>query len=190
MLPSILKRSLNKRFLQKQIKPIKRPATNLKAAKWIGILFDASTATTVQTILAYKKKLEKQGKKVDLLAFVNNRTKDLSLDFPFFNNRSINWRGVPKNEAIEEFLTRNYDLVFTLCPKVNLSFEYISTLADARVKVGPLTKDHSSYDLMIETPLDTTIANFIQHVESYLPIIKVPAPKVVVAKSNQLAAVG
>ncbi|MEM9885726.1 MAG: hypothetical protein AAF849_07535 [Bacteroidota bacterium] len=188
MLPKILKRPLNKRFLKKQIKPIKRPATNLKAAKWIGILFDASSEKNIDIILNYKRKLEREGKKVNLLTYVNNRVKALEMDFPFFNKLSIDWRAVPKGEAVEEFLTRNYDLLLTISATSNLVFEYISTLSDARVKVGPVTKDYDSYDLMIEAQNGITLDRFIHYAEHYLSMIEIPS-KVATGATKQLALV-
>jgi len=171
MLLDTLKRSLNKRALQKQPKPIKRQPTNLQSAQWIGILFDATSEENRKHILGYKKKLEKSGKKVQLLAFVNSRAKDLDYNFPFFTRREVDWKGVPQSQAIEEFATRSFDLLLLVNPKTSITFEYIVTLTDARLKVGPYTEDTKSYDFMVQAE-EATISDFIQQIEKYVDFVK------------------
>ncbi|MEL6718627.1 MAG: hypothetical protein AAFO82_11085 [Bacteroidota bacterium] len=175
MLLDTLKRSLNKRVLQKQPKPIKRQPTNLESAQWIGILFDATTQKNREEILTYKKKLEKSGKKVQLLAYINSRSKELDYNFPFFIRREVDWRGVPQSKAIEDFATRSFDLLLVIHPKTSIVFEYIVTLTDARLKVGPYTEDTKSYDFMVQTD-DSTISEFINQIEKYVDFVK-PYPK-------------
>jgi len=171
MLLDTLKRSLNKRALQKQPKPIKRQPTNLKSAQWIGILFDATSKENRDSILAYKNKLEKSGKKVELLAYINSRSKELSYDFPFFTKREVNWKGVPRSKTIEEFATRSFDLLLLVHPKTSIVFEYIVTLTDARLKVGPYTEDTKSYDFMVQAE-EATLSEFIQQIEKYVDFVK------------------
>ncbi|MEM8528669.1 MAG: hypothetical protein AAGG68_28800 [Bacteroidota bacterium] len=171
MLLDTLKRSLNKRVLQKQPKPIKREPTNLKSAQWIGILFDATSKSSRDSILAYKRKLEKSGKKIQLLAYVNSRAKDLNYEFPFFTRREVDWRGVPQSKAIEDFATRSFDLLLLVHPKTSIVFEYIVTLTDARLKVGPYTEDTKSYDFMVQVE-NATLTEFIKQVEKYVDFVK------------------
>lgn len=171
MLLDTLKRSLNKRALQKQPKPIKRQPTNLQSAQWIGILFDATSKENRDHILAYKRKLEKSGKKVQLLAFVNSRAKELNYNFPFFTRREVDWKGVPRSKTIEEFATRSFDLLLLVNPKTSITFEYIVTLTDARLKVGPYTEDAKSFDFMVQAE-EATLSEFIQQIEKYVDFVK------------------
>ncbi|MEN0047822.1 MAG: hypothetical protein AAF806_12245 [Bacteroidota bacterium] len=157
--------------MQKQPKPIKRQPTNLRSAQWIGILFDATAQANRDQILAYKRKLEKSGKKVQLLGFVNSRSKELNYDFPFYTKREVDWKGVPQPKAIEEFATRSFDLLLLVNPKTSITFEYIATLTDARLKVGPYTVDTKSFDFMVQAE-EATLPEFIQQIEKYVDFVK------------------
>jgi hypothetical protein len=173
MILSSLKRLLNKRSLKKQPKPIKRKPTNLEASKWIGILFDATSTDRKEAIERFAAQLEASGKYVKVLAFMNDREKEKKCTIPYFNRRNINWIGTPKGKAIEDFLTQSFDTLLVLHPHNNLTFEYISTLVDAKLKVGPITKDKHCLDLMMDVSKKMDIEAYIEGVVRYANIIRV-----------------
>lgn len=172
MILNSLKRLLNKRSLKKQPKPIKRKPTNLASSKWVGILFDATLQERVEIVLDFASQLEAQGKKVSLLAFFNDREKEKSLPFPYFNRRNINWISVPEGTAVENFVTQSFDTLLVLHPQSSIPFEYISTLTDAKLKVSPISKDHTCFDLMLDVSKKIALTDYIAQVVCYANIVK------------------
>ncbi len=166
------RRFLHKRKLARQPHPIRRKPSSLKTAKWIGILYDATSPERRASILKLVEALEAEGKKVSLLAFINERKQNIDVKFEYFCKNDLNWQKVPSNRAVETFMTKSYDVLFTLHTKSNLPFEYISTLIDAGLKLGPASNDFNAYDLMIQVTKQTTIQSFIQCAIQYCSLVQ------------------
>lgn len=181
-LVSRIRHYFNKKALNKQVRPLKRAVLNKEEVKWIGILFDATDPAETQEVLQYKKQLQKQGKKVRLLAYINSRSKEIEASFPFFLRSDLSWKSIPQHTAVEHFLTTSLDLLMVLTPTSNLAFEYISSLSDARLKMGPYSKDVNSYDFMLEISKQTSPMQMAATMETYLQLMQ--SEKI---KHNQLA---
>ena len=75
---------------------------------------------------------------------------------------------VPKGEAVNFFLQEKFDIFVYLNPITNTYSEYIAALAKASLKVGPISTEHDSYDLMLSVKNNANIKDFIQHMEAIL----------------------
>ncbi|MEM1327906.1 MAG: hypothetical protein AAGI23_18250 [Bacteroidota bacterium] len=173
------------RNVAKQVRPLKRPAVSRAAIESIGILFDVTDLDEAQQVLSYKKQLEREGKRVRLLAYINSRSKEVEANYPFFLRSDINrWDSIPKGQAVEDFMTTSFDLLMVITATSTLPFEYISLLTDARLKVGANGRNADIYDLMLDIPEDKSLKYIIQTIEDYL---KVVLPKKTMKKKSQLA---
>ena len=165
---SEIQKFLNKRKLKNQAKPLKRQALSLEASKWIGILFDATSIEHIEATQKYAEELRKAGKQVRLLAYVDDKSKDISLPFPFFSKADVNMLHIPKGQVVNNFVTQTFDVLFVLHPKSTTLFEYISTLIDARLKVGPFTRTKDAFDFMVDVNSRSALHYFINQVEFFL----------------------
>jgi hypothetical protein len=160
-----------KRTLAQQPAPKKRPPVQEKVINSVGILFDATDLEQTQQVLHYQKTLQKKGKKVNLLAYINSRAKNIEANYPFFLQSNVNWKHIPTGQAVEDFMRTSFDLLLVIATTSTLPFEYISTLTDARMRVGPDSDNRSSYDLMLDLPSQYTPNQIIQLMENYLKIV-------------------
>ena len=161
----------HKRFLAKQPLPPKRALLNRAAIKTVGILFDATNLEQAQQILRYRNQLEKEGKRVKLLAYINSRAKDIEANYPFFLRSDVNWKYIPNGQAVDDFMSVSFDLLLVVSSISTPSFEYISTLTDARLKVGPDSENRQAYDLMLDISAHHTPEQIIQLMENYLKVV-------------------
>ncbi|MEM9990765.1 MAG: hypothetical protein AAF738_03320 [Bacteroidota bacterium] len=162
-----IQKYLNKRKLHKQAKPSKRQAISLSDAKWIGVLFDATSIEHIEATQKYVAQLRSVGKHVKLLAYVADKSKDIELPFPFFSATDVNLLRVPSGKKVEDFITQTFDILLVLHPKATILFEYIATLTDARLKVGPFSRSKNTFDLMIDVNSQSALHYFINQVEFF-----------------------
>lgn len=182
MLVESFRRFLNKKTLAKQPKPIRRQPIAFDAAKWVGIIYDATSPERRSSILELTTQLESTGKKVSLLGFINEKRQNIDVNFEHFCKNDLNWKKIPSNRAVEAFMTKSYDVLFTLDTKSSLPFEYISTMTDAGLKVGPATNDLDAYDLMIQSNKQTQIQSFINAALQYCNLLE---PAKMIAKRKR-----
>lgn len=188
-----LQKLLNKRKLRQQAKPMRDRPLSLNGAKWIGIIFDATSIEHIEATTKYAENLRQAGKQVRLLAYVDDKSKDLALPFPFFSKNNVNLLHVPSGKAVDNFVTQTFDILYVLHPKSTLTFEYIATLTEARLKVGPFSRDKDSYDLMIDMNSRSALHYFINQVEFFLDKMKPKrdaqiVPKKIAVEQEELVA--
>jgi len=147
-----------------------RKSMDLARAKSIGILFDANHIADREAVIGYAGKLERQGKKVHLLAYFKGKDEKKNLSFKYFNDQHIKISYIPDNQAIKAFTSQKFDILFGLLFNENLPMEYICLASKARFRIGLYTNKIYCFDLMVSVPPKTVEVNsFFAEVESILP---------------------
>lgn len=157
-----------KKQLEKQSGFLKE-RVNINSAKTVGLLFDATRLDTRQDALQYADQLKRQGKKVKLLGYFEvKQSKDASHAFPFFDEKQLDWRNIPKGEQVDFFLQQNFDIFVFLNPTTTPYSEYIAALTKASLKVGPISSELDSYDLMLDVKNKANLTDFIKQLQLVL----------------------
>lgn len=151
-----------------------RTSVEFEMAESIGILFDATEPSNRNKVIAYAQKLIKNGKKVNLLGFVNNKQKELSFSFKYFTLNEVNWKMIPQGNDVNQFINKKFNILISLCFGKIHPIEYISALSKANLRVGPFSENPNCYDLMIDTPPSKGIDHLIKQVDFYLNRINSP----------------
>lgn len=180
-----IQKFFNKRLLKKRPKPIKRKPLSLEHAQWIGVLFDATSIEHIEATTKYVEQLRKEGKQVRLLAYVDDKSKEIALPFPYFSKNDVNLFHIPSSNTVENFITQTFDILFVLHPKSTSLFEYIATLTDARLKVGPFSNDKNTFDFMVDMSGQSALHYFINQVEFFLAKMK-PQRNAQIVEQKQL----
>lgn len=169
-----------KMVLRKMLKTRKRhkKVFNLKTARSIGILFDATNINHFEAVYELYKDLLKDHEEIFVLGFVNaNDIPDQYLfkkNFSFFTKKEVNWYFKPKNQDALRFTDKRYDILINLNLTYNLLFDFIIALSLARFKVGRYCREENYYDFMISIEKEPTFEYFIQQVKHYLEMINRP----------------
>ena len=126
-----------------------RPVS-LESAKSVGIYFDGTDVDARKTAESFAQELKKQGKQVRILAYLDLDVADSDFPFPSFTRKQVDWAFRPKSEALQHFLEQSFDLFFCLNTQSDLLSDYVASLCRAALKVGPVSKNTSAYDIMID----------------------------------------
>lgn len=165
-----------RRRMNQQLKTLKKSheVMNLSRAKHIGILFDGSDQQNFETVDKYAMKLEKQKKKVRLLAFIDAAQISEGLSFPFFLRRDTTWLFAPKGPLPTDFIEQPFDILINASLTEYEPIEHITTFSNAKYRVGPYFEDRTHcFDLMINNGEDSLTA-YLNKVNHYLSIIDNP----------------
>ncbi|MFT5834262.1 MAG: hypothetical protein ACI97N_001898 [Cognaticolwellia sp.] len=151
---------------------VKRTSIHFEKSKRIGILFDATNLDNRVFVENYMQLFRKAGKRVDIMAFVDDEEKHDNLPFKYFNRKDLSWYEHPKTQEVEEFINTPFDILINLHIHPVKSLEYIAALSHANMRVGKYdeSKVHC-YDLMIDNAKNENLQHFIQQIDKHLKIL-------------------
>lgn len=116
----------------------------------------------------YKIRLESLHKSVDVLYFQNDKSESTI----GYSRQNVKWNGVPQHEIIDSILSKEYDLLIFLHPKMEDHLKYLAILCNAKFKVGPAFEDCTHiFDLMIEANEYTNTEKLIRTIDQQLKFI-------------------
>jgi len=169
-----IKNSLYQRVLkQRGSSRPKRTITNLTDAQNIGIIYDSSDPDHDITITKFAEMLRNKGKKVNILAYINNKKIDHKGDIALFNPNAVNWYGIPLDGRVSTFCNQPFDLLICAMLQENKPLEYIAYLSMAKYRIGPFDEQKTyCYDLMIEMGARTNLDYLLQQMVAFLEKIK------------------
>ena len=160
---------------------------NLKSAKSVGIIYNATKQEDFIIVKDFVYKLKKIVPEIRTMGFVNK--KELSdfhiqpLEFSFFCNSNLNWYYKPHEDSVDEFIKKEFDILIDLNFKELLAVRFVIAESAALFKTGRFCEiEPNYYDLMIQLPkIDKNeegevevnpLALLIQQTEHYLQMIK------------------
>lgn len=153
----------------------KKEFHNLESAKNIGIIFDTEQNKNYSIAKKFSEDLNKKGYKVDTIGWVNaNELPDFSVGqkIIFYTNKDTKWNGKPNIPELGEFINKEFDLLFVLTESEHISIQYITRLSMAACKVGSLSANKETLDLMIDQSKNKSMENLIKESLNYLTLIK------------------
>ncbi len=129
-------------------------ACNIKEAKTIGILFNATHQISFEIVKAFVKDLSMKKKAVDILGFVDSKQLiDHYLyrkGFDFFTRSQLNWYYKPIVPNVEKFIVKPFDLLIDLSLDDPFPIHYIIACSLAKFKVGRYYEGQECLDFMID----------------------------------------
>lgn len=160
-----LKRKLTKavRFSKR-----KRIAHNLRTAKNIAILFDASEQAYSRHITAWRDSLEKSGKTIQLLGYSAIPQVKENTEIPSCTSKDFSITGRWNNMALDQFVAAKPNLLVVVNPNDLLPITMLAALSNAEMKAGSPTAWSNDYDLMIEVPANKSVEYFLEQLQFYL----------------------
>ncbi|MBE9511709.1 MAG: hypothetical protein IMY71_12600 [Bacteroidetes bacterium] len=166
--------------LKKKLKHSRRTKKvhNLKTAKRIGIVFNATEQDDYRQVSGFVKDIQDRGIEVKVLGFVNDKDAPneylLKKNFSYFLKKSLNWYGKPANPEVERFLNEKFDIVIDFSLDNDYLFKYIMALSPSRFKVGKFKEPNNYYDFMIRINKDKDLKYLIEQTSHYLEVINRP----------------
>ena len=132
----------------------KADRTNLsyRKAQQVGIIFTVEDKIKHETVKEFIKKLEQDGKRVQVIEFLPAKKDNYEFRFDFFTEKDLSfWGNITSTDAIK-FANTPFDFLFYVDITPNPMILYLLALSKARCRVGRSWDDgHSYFELMIET---------------------------------------
>ncbi|MCB0706585.1 MAG: hypothetical protein KDC34_14825 [Saprospiraceae bacterium] len=146
----------------------KHQSVHFDSAKTIGLIFEGTDMEQRDKVLAYAARLKKEGKRVRLLAFMDNKVDNSGFVFKNFNRDDLDFSLCPKVEEVKSFIAEPLDVLINLSLKQVPALNFIVASAKARFRVGPYDEAASYYELMIDLPKNRKLEDYIKQVDVYL----------------------
>ncbi len=168
----MVKRFWYHRALATQIAPtkntIERHIFDPRKVRHVAIVFDATTLQERKNIEQWIETFRNAGKRVSILAFLNQKEPQRALPYPNIARQQINWYGVPTGTAVDIFLTGKYDLLIAAHTTEHLTLSYLATRCEAKFKVGATLKEVITprYDLAVACKQKNDIQGFIHQINN------------------------
>lgn len=162
------------RSLQNRLRaePTERRPGDFQSATSVGILFDAAQNGAYEIVRLYEEELKKQGKKVDLLGYIDDKGRHNDYDFKHFNQKDLNWFFQPKSPLVQQFMNKPFDILVCLFTEDLKPLEHVSALSKAQMRVGVFREGKTHcFDLMIDTSNHKDLRDLIRQMDQYLKIV-------------------
>ena len=121
-----------------------------------GIIFTVEDKQKHFAIKDFIKKLEADGKHVQVLEFLPERTENFEFRFDFFTEKDVTFWGNINSENATQFADAPFDFLFYLDLEPNLMILNILARSNAKCRVGRLFDNGEPYlDFMINSVANT-----------------------------------
>ena len=140
----------------------------------VQILFHRSNQAEADTMAKFARFLLDEGKKVDVLIFVDSKKIDETLQnrtgLTYYCRKNLNWFGKPKDEFFNEFIKQPSDLLIVADFYKHFHFKWIATLSKSKSVVAPFNEDNNWATLLIKID-NNNLDNFLKQSIHYLGFI-------------------
>lgn len=162
-----LKTIIAKRILTQQKAKRSRnvQVANFDSAKSIGILWSLDEEEAFQFL--QKKLKEKKNLSVENLCFIQGKMTEEQPENSF-GKTDITWLGFPKNEKVNSFYAKKYDILIDLTVSKKFPLIVVACLSSALFKVGYGTPEWQMYDLSIDVSQRPEPLYLVQQMVNYL----------------------
>lgn len=152
-------------------------AHNLNSAKTVGVIFDANDQESHKKIVDFTDILiKKHALHVETIGFVSNKNLLTAFQgqvgFLYFTKHDFSWYGGARSKFLQDFISKDFDILINTAISPSYPFEYITQLSNAHFLVGAYT-NATNHDLMIDIRKEKTIEYLITQILVYLSMIQV-----------------
>ncbi|HAJ99311.1 MAG TPA: hypothetical protein DCM62_04730 [Bacteroidales bacterium] len=179
MFKKILK-AIRTYYFRDAIKKVQRDKSvvGYQKAKKIGVLFECNSADDYRTILSVVRDLEKEGKSVYALVYINAKTLPTftmaQVNFFYCLRNEFAWNLKLKNTHLFNFLNAGFDIVIDFSSGDFFPLKYLVGLCVAQYRVGFYHEEYIEvFDLMVQDipgqPIELRIENIFKTIKMITP---------------------
>lgn len=146
----------------------------IQEASKIGIVYNALDPEESKMALEFALSLEKMGKTVNTLGYINRKSLDgeyiPNYRNDFYCNRDLNGLRLPKEMSVKRFISEPYDYLINLYTRDDFAMIGISALSKAKFRIGLYWKDYTEcFDMMLK-PAEEGMSAYLKEIKHYLRI--------------------
>jgi len=157
---NVIKLNFLKIRTDSQLKNNKASRKNVpyRDAHQVGIIFTVEDKSKHDTVKELIKKLEADGKQVQVIEYLPEDKQNYEFRFNFFTQKDLSFFGKINAHEAKKFADTIFDFVFYLDSTPNPLIMYLLASSKAKCRVGPSWEDgHPYFELMIESKPDYKI---------------------------------
>lgn len=145
-----------------------RRSMNYKDARHIGILFSMQSQEEFESIRAFEKKLQKDGKKVSVLCYLHEKVENFNFHYDIFNGKDFSLWGKIQAANVQAFISQPFDILICLESSPNFYIEYLMAASQAHFRIGPHASEKEDlYELMIRQPEGAELNELLKQIYHY-----------------------
>jgi hypothetical protein len=147
---------------------------NFTTAATAGIIFNCLHEEEFQAVKEFKQFLESESIRTDVIGYVSDKQVPdhylLRKGYNFFCQKDLTWYFKPDTVFTDEFMKKNFDILFDLSLRDFFPVNYIVRLSPAAYKIGRYCETNQ-YDLMIDIKENKSVNYLIDQIRHYLSIL-------------------
>jgi hypothetical protein len=167
-------------LLHNKVSKTKRKASykNIELVKNIGIVWDASSTDEFTFLSKFHQRMAENKAEVNILGYFsgNNLPNQYTAIryLSIIKKEELSFFYQPASSEISTFVNKNFDVLIDLNFKKLLPLKYISSLSNARLKVGLFESEtgNTAFDLMMDIKNPVNVEDYLNQVVRYLEMIK------------------
>lgn len=175
-----IQKTIRSYFFKQALQKLNREkmVVGFENAKRLGVLFECNSADEYREILAIVKDLEKGGKSVFALIYINAKALPsytmAQINFFYCLRNEIAWNLRIRNTHLFNFINSGFDMIIDLSSGNFFPLKYIAGLANAPYKVGIYNEAYVEvFDLLVR---ESSVQSVTMRAESVLDCIKMINP--------------
>lgn len=175
-----LRTRIGNAILHNKISRTKRKASyhNIELVKNIGIVWDASSTEEFPYLSKFHQRMSENKAEVFILGYFSGTSLPNQYTairyLSIIKKEELNFFYQPVSSEINTFINKNFDVLIDLNFKKLLPLKYISSLSNARLKVGLFESEtgNATFDLMMDIKKPVNVEEYLKQVIHYLEMIK------------------
>ncbi len=168
-----LKRNALKKNVESHIEKHESKAKQVTEINSLAVLIDASKSVNILSVVKLANALGVKSDRLKIMGYKEDQ-KEIAddQDAAYYNDKSFGVGGTIKGSSLNDFISKEYDVLINFYAESRLELDYIAAASRAKFKVGFSTIDHRINDLIIGTPSED-INLFIAELKKYLKILQI-----------------
>jgi hypothetical protein len=175
-----LRTRIGNAILHNKISRTKRKASyiNIELVKNIGIVWDASSTEEFPSLSKFHQRMAEKKAEVNILGYYSGNSLPNQYTairyLSIIKKEELSFFYQPVSSEISTFVNKNFDVLIDLNFKKLLPLKYISSLSNARLKVGLFESEtgNTTFDLMMDIKNPVNVDEYLNQVVHYLEMIK------------------
>jgi len=146
---------------------IERSLMNWDSVKSIVCLVDALQTDNLWLLLNRLHTYASDSRTVHIFGYTKNIPPFEDYGIQWFNNKKLNWMGIPNASVIKSLNIHHNDLLINAGNKNTLPLHYLSALSTAQIRIAPFYEKYLNYYDFMFREVDNSEA-LLNHIEHYL----------------------
>ncbi len=159
------------KYMREELENPPGPLNRKQGIQMLGVIVDLDQFPRAELFEQFVEEFGLRPNAVKVIGYKKDYDTNSPYATPVFSEKDLGWHGEIDNGYVQEFLSREYDVLINYYSEKNLMMQLMTVKTQARIKVGFATVDKTFNDLI----LDCSIKDFDlfkNEIRKYLNVLK------------------